>query len=95
MVTKRFTATRKYNELYYQFPKVFITSDKYRSLSDKAKIAFMVFRSRLDLAFQRNQVDSQIQRRQQHQLEIKQEQLVTQQRQVHQKTMVAQRHLKS
>lgn len=59
MATKRFTATRKYNELYYQFPKVFITSEKYRSLSDKAKIAYMVFRSRLDLAIQRNQVDSQ------------------------------------
>lgn len=59
MAAKRFTATRKYNELYYQFPKVFITSEKYRSLSDKAKIAYMVFRSRLDLAIQRNQVDSQ------------------------------------
>ncbi|HHA4396975.1 TPA: replication initiator protein A [Enterococcus faecium] len=59
MATKRFTVTRKYNELYYQFPKVFITSEKYRSLSDKAKIAYMVFRSRLDLAIQRNQVDSQ------------------------------------
>ncbi|NBA54960.1 replication initiator protein A [Enterococcus hirae] len=59
MATKKFTATRKYNELYYQFPKVFITSEKYRSLSDKAKIAYMVFRSRLDFAIQRNQVDSQ------------------------------------
>ncbi|EOH8808517.1 replication initiator protein A [Enterococcus faecalis] len=58
MATKKFTATRKYNELYYQFPKVFITSEKYRSLSDKAKIAYMIFRSRLDLAIQRNQVDS-------------------------------------
>ncbi|WP_176745389.1 replication initiator protein A, partial [Enterococcus faecalis] len=58
MATKKFTATRKYNELYYQFPKVFITSEKYRALSDKAKIAYMIFRSRLDLAIQRNQVDS-------------------------------------
>lgn len=58
MATKRFVATRKYNELYYQFPKVFITSDKYRFLSDKSKIAYMIFRSRLDLAIKRNQVDS-------------------------------------
>ncbi|EMF0203137.1 replication initiator protein A [Enterococcus hirae] len=58
MATKKFTATRKYNELYYQFPKVFITSEKYRSLSDKAKIAYMIFRSRLDFAIQRNQIDN-------------------------------------
>uniref|UniRef100_UPI00359C3FA4 replication initiator protein A n=1 Tax=Enterococcus faecalis TaxID=1351 RepID=UPI00359C3FA4 len=59
MATKKFTAARKYNELYYQFPKVFITSGKYRFLSDKAKIAYTVFRSRLDFAIQRNQVDEQ------------------------------------
>jgi len=48
---------RVYNELYYQFPKVLIASDKYKKMSDSTKIAYMLLKARLELAVQKNQID--------------------------------------
>src|SRR5699024_5971002 len=39
-----YTVDKTYGELYFQFPKVFLYSDKYKDLSDSAKIAYIVFK---------------------------------------------------
>jgi len=54
---KFFNVNRIYNELFYQFPKVLIASDKYKKMSDSTKIAYMLLKARLEFAVQRNQVD--------------------------------------
>ena len=54
---KFFNMNRVYNELYYQFPKVLIASDKYKKMSDSTKIAYMLLKARLELAVQKNQID--------------------------------------
>ena len=54
---KFFNVNRIYNELFYQFPKVLIDSDKYKKMSDSTKIAYMLLKARLEFAVQRNQVD--------------------------------------
>ncbi|MEI5992399.1 hypothetical protein A5881_003955 [Enterococcus termitis] len=48
---------RIYNELYFQFPKVLIASDKYKKMSDSTKIAYMLLKARLEFAVQKRQVD--------------------------------------
>ncbi|NMP59840.1 replication initiator protein A, partial [Enterococcus mundtii] len=52
-------ANRIYNELYYQYPKVFIESDTYKELSEGAKIAYMLLKARSELAIIKNQIDEQ------------------------------------
>lgn len=52
-------ANRVYNELYYQYPKVFIESDTYKDLSEGAKIAYMLLKARSELAIIKNQIDEQ------------------------------------
>ncbi|MEC3942702.1 replication initiator protein A [Enterococcus mundtii] len=52
-------ANRIYNELYYQYPKVFIESDTYKDLSEGAKIAYMLLKARSELAIIKNQIDEQ------------------------------------
>jgi len=52
-------ANRVYNELYYQYPKVFIESDTYKELSEGAKIAYMLLKARSELAIIKNQIDEQ------------------------------------
>ena len=52
-----FSANKAYGELYLQFPKVFLYSDKYKDLSDSAKIAYMVFKDRLQYSIQNNWID--------------------------------------
>ncbi len=52
-------ANRAYNELYYQYPKVFIESDTYKELSEGAKIAYMLLKARSELAIIKNQIDEQ------------------------------------
>ncbi|MEI1233315.1 replication initiator protein A [Enterococcus mundtii] len=52
-------ANRAYNELYYQYPKVFIESDTYKELSEGAKIAYMLLKARSELAILKNQIDEQ------------------------------------
>ena len=52
-----FNVNRIYNELFYQFPKVLIASNKYKKMSDSTKIAYMLLKARLEFAVQKNQVD--------------------------------------
>ncbi|MGM0191862.1 replication initiator protein A [Enterococcus sp. AZ147] len=52
-------ANRIYNELYYQYPKVFIESNTYKDLSEGAKIAYMLLKARSELAIIKNQIDEQ------------------------------------
>ncbi|EOH86301.1 replication initiator protein A [Enterococcus pallens] len=54
---KFFKKDRVYNELYYQFPKVLLVSDKYKKMSDSTKISYMLLKARLELAIYRNQID--------------------------------------
>ena len=48
---------RLYNELYYQYPKVFIESDTYKKLSEGSKIAYMLLKARSEIAVLKNQID--------------------------------------
>ena len=52
-----FKADRVYNELYYQFPKVFLVSDEYRKMTDSTKIAYMLLKARLQAAIAKRQID--------------------------------------
>ena len=52
-----YTADKAYGELYFQFPKVFLYSDKYKDLSDSTKIAYMVFKDRLQYSIKNNWID--------------------------------------
>ena len=54
-----FKADRVYNELYYQFPKVFLVSEEYRKMSDSTKIAYMLLKARLQAAIVKNQIDEE------------------------------------
>lgn len=54
-----FKADRVYNELYYQFPKVFLVSEEYRKMSDSTKIAYMLLKARLQAAIAKNQIDEE------------------------------------
>ncbi|MGL9969221.1 replication initiator protein A [Enterococcus sp. DIV1420a] len=54
-----FKVDRVYRELYYQFPEVFITSDKYATMSDSTKIAYMLLKARLEFSINKNQVDEE------------------------------------
>ncbi|WP_427814954.1 replication initiator protein A (plasmid) [Enterococcus sp. 22-H-5-01] len=51
-------ANRSYNELFYQYPKVFIESKKYKSLSEGSKIAYMLLKARSEVAIYKNQIDA-------------------------------------
>lgn len=44
-------------EKFYQLPKVFFTSNKYKKLSNDAKIAYAILRDRLELSIKNNWVD--------------------------------------
>jgi hypothetical protein len=52
-------ANRAYNELYYQYPKVFIESETYRTLSEGAKIAYMLLKARSEIAIYKKQIDNE------------------------------------
>ena len=52
-----YTVDKTYGELYFKFPKVFLYSDKYKDLSDSAKIAYMVFKDRLQYSIKNNWID--------------------------------------
>ncbi|MFP7386231.1 replication initiator protein A [Enterococcus hirae] len=54
-----FKADRVYNELFYQFPKVFIVSDEYKKMKDSTKIAYMLLKARLEIAISKRQVDEE------------------------------------
>ena len=48
-----------YREKYYQMPKVFFTNEIYKSLSNDAKIAYMLLKDRFDNSVKNNWVDSE------------------------------------
>jgi len=51
------TPEQAYNDIYLQFPKVFITGKKYKELSDGAKIAYMVFKDREEYSLENQWID--------------------------------------
>lgn len=48
-----------YREKYYQMPKVFFANEVYKSLSNDAKIAYMLLKDRFDNSVKNNWVDSE------------------------------------
>lgn len=54
-----FKADRVYNELFYQFPKVFIVSDEYKKMKDSTKISYMLLKARLEIAISKRQIDEE------------------------------------
>ena len=46
-----------YGDLFFKFPKVLLYSEKYRGLSDSAKIAYIVLKDRLEFSIRNNWVD--------------------------------------
>ncbi|KAL3951532.1 plasmid replication initiation protein [Lactobacillus hilgardii] len=48
-----------YGALFFQFPKVLMYGQKYRGLSDTAKLAYMVLKDRLEYSLRNNWVDSE------------------------------------
>ena len=48
-----------YREKYYQMPKVFFTNEIYKSLSNDAKIAYMLLKDRFDSSVRNNWVDNE------------------------------------
>lgn len=54
---RRINVGRLYNEFFFQFPKAFITDDKYKDLSDGAKIIYMLLKDRASVAILKKQYD--------------------------------------
>lgn len=52
-----YKAEKAYGEIYLQFPKVLLTSPQYKSLSDSAKIAYMIFKDRFGYSLRNNWID--------------------------------------
>lgn len=52
-----YKAGKAYGELYLQFPKVLLYSKEYSKLSDSAKLAYVIFRDRLQYSIQNNWID--------------------------------------
>ncbi|RMC39064.1 plasmid replication initiation protein [Lactobacillus sp. ESL0233] len=52
------TSQRAYGVKYLQFPEVLLYGEKYRDLSDSAKLAYMVLQNRLSYSLQNNWVDT-------------------------------------
>lgn len=52
-----YNANKVYGELYFQLPVVLFYSDTYAKLSDSAKIAYSLFRDRLQYSIKNNWVD--------------------------------------
>ncbi|MHC5250493.1 replication initiator protein A [Enterococcus sp. LJL90] len=52
-----YKSTEVYREKYFQLPQIFFTSEKYRSMSNDAKIAYTLLKDRFDYSIQNNWVD--------------------------------------
>ena len=52
-------AKKQYGELFFQFPKVLIYGDDYKKLSSDAKMAYMVFRDRIEYSIKNNWIDNE------------------------------------
>ncbi|POA06095.1 replication initiator protein A [Staphylococcus caprae] len=59
MPTKYFKKTEKYQERFYQLPKVFFTNKKFTKISLEAKVAYSILRDRLELSIKNNWVDDE------------------------------------
>ncbi|MGM0183356.1 hypothetical protein IGK74_002321 [Enterococcus sp. AZ150] len=54
-----YKAKEVYREKYYQMPTIFFTSDRYKQLSNDAKIAYMLLKDRFDYSVKNNWIDSE------------------------------------
>ncbi|MGE7365449.1 replication initiator protein A [Desemzia incerta] len=54
-----YKADKAYGELYFQFPKVLLYSEEYSKLSDSAKLAYVIFRDRLQYSILNNWIDEE------------------------------------
>lgn len=54
-----YKADKAYGELYFQFPKVLLYSEEYSKLSDSAKLAYVIFRDRLQYSIQNHWIDEE------------------------------------
>ena len=54
-----YQANNVYGELFFQFPKVLMYGEKYRGLSDTAKLAYMVLKDRLEYSLRNHWVDEE------------------------------------
>ncbi|UXV36322.1 replication initiator protein A (plasmid) [Staphylococcus sp. IVB6181] len=57
MSEHRFNIQQQYREKFYQLPKVFFTNEKYKQLSNDAKIAYALLKDRLELSIRNNWFD--------------------------------------
>ena len=53
-----YNADSIYGSIFFQFPKAFVYSEKYKHLSDTAKIAYVVLKDRLEFSIKNNWVDA-------------------------------------
>ena len=54
-----YKADKAYGEVFFQFPKVLFYSKKYSKLSDGAKLAYMIFKDRLQYSLKNNWIDEE------------------------------------
>ncbi|MBZ2406674.1 replication initiator protein A [Liquorilactobacillus hordei] len=54
-----YEASNVYGTLFFQFPKVLMYGEKYKKLSDTAKLAYMVLKDRLEYSLRNNWVDDE------------------------------------
>lgn len=52
-----FQVNKVYGNLFFQFPKVLLYGEKYKKLSDAAKLAYIVLKERLEYSIKNNWVD--------------------------------------
>lgn len=56
---KYYSVQRAYNDTYFQYPKVFVYGERYKNLSEGAKIAYMLLKNELNSAIKMKQYDSE------------------------------------
>ena len=52
-----YKANDVYDDLFIEFPKLLVYSEKYKNLSSNAKIAYVILKDRLELALKNDWVD--------------------------------------
>ena len=48
---------KAYETRFFQFPQVLLYGEKYKKLSDSAKLGYMILRDRLDYSLRNNWID--------------------------------------
>lgn len=56
-MTNRINISNEYRDKFYRLPKVFFTGNRYKNMSNNAKIAWSILRDRVDLSARNNWVD--------------------------------------